>query len=555
MLVSITVGGVQQFIAESRTTADLRNGSAMYSALAGQIAGGLAALKGDVVFPAIRPSTEGMPNRIVAVIQGNDVAATVDAVVTEARLWWQHQAVRLLDAPAAVLPPPISWVAAPEVEYSDAWATLGRLAVARKRTRTFVGYNEPTGALCSLSGRFPAGTERDHLRRRERLSDVCWMKRLWERGGFPSTRAILAGAYQYALTGRLDGDRELASHALDLADSVDLVGTVHSRTSGVRPRLDSVAQTASGLGARIARLDGSWFDPLQWTEQAVFDEHGAVPDASTLGLGRDSAAMLSRRAVELGLVGLPTHLAIVAHDVDEMGRRLSEGPADALRQFHGQVSSALVASAETQRRAVEDAACGRLVYSGGDDALAFVPAAEALTVAENLRSCVLDSLAVLMPRVTVSSAIVFFPADYPLQRAVRRAQTAVQDSKHAGRDRLTIVHLNGGGERAAGVARWVTGDRLATRQLADLASARVNGRAVAADLLADRNDLAASSLVLDGEVERRVGRRSEVGKGRAGPLAAELVGLCDDGPSGGSRAHRVIEWCQVIGELEELSCL
>jgi hypothetical protein len=99
------------------------------------------------------------------------------------------------------------------------------------------------------------------------------------------------------------------------------------------------------------------------------------------------------------------------------------------------------------------------VYSGGDDLLALLPAATALQAARDLHegtAAILRAWPARRPP-TVSSAVVFFHATYPLQRAVGRAWRALEQAKGRAGGRkhgLAVVVLRRGGERASTVQPW-----------------------------------------------------------------------------------------------------
>jgi len=105
-----------------------------------------------------------------------------------------------------------------------------------------------------------------------------------------------------------------------------------------------------------------------------------------------------------------------------------------------------------------------VVYSGGDDLLALLPAATALQAARDLHEGTATVLRAWPPPrkpPTVSTAVVFFHAMYPLQRAIGRARLALEQAKsRAGGRRkhgLAVVVLRRGGERASTLQPWTLG--------------------------------------------------------------------------------------------------
>lgn len=105
------------------------------------------------------------------------------------------------------------------------------------------------------------------------------------------------------------------------------------------------------------------------------------------------------------------------------------------------------------------------VYVGGDDFLAFCPAATALDLAAAVRKLADDRLAAGPlsaggVRVTASSAVVFAHMGSRLQEAIEAARGALEAAKSAAgpgganRDALAVVVLRRGGERARSIQPW-----------------------------------------------------------------------------------------------------
>ena len=108
--------------------------------------------------------------------------------------------------------------------------------------------------------------------------------------------------------------------------------------------------------------------------------------------GYEAAQNLEDLMVDQGVPAPSPHLAVLVQDLDSMGKHLSgeapgqDGqPLDLSRghTVHTDVSARLAHTAARQRKAVEKVG-GVVVYAGGDDLLALVPAASAL---EATRAC------------------------------------------------------------------------------------------------------------------------------------------------------------------------
>jgi hypothetical protein len=130
-------------------------------------------------------------------------------------------------------------------------------------------------------------------------------------------------------------------------------------------------------------------------------------------------------------------------------------------------SEQLVELGRAQRTAVTGAGFpGVAVYTGGDDLLAFCPAAGAITLAQRLRKLVDEHLGagpltgVDGGPVTASTAVLFAHMSSPLQTVLISAREALNEAKDThsqhqkNRDALAVVALRRGGERARSIQPW-----------------------------------------------------------------------------------------------------
>ncbi|QQP92191.1 type III-B CRISPR-associated protein Cas10/Cmr2 [Skermanella sp. TT6] len=199
---------------------------------------------------------------------------------------------------------------------------------------------------------------------------------------------------------------------------------------------------------------------------------------------------------------VPTYYAVVLMDGDNMGDWLSGRKAPALGeilpaflcdglddearkaleirspvgpQWQAALSEALAGfSGHIAPHVVKDEA-GTLVYAGGDDVLAFLPARRALACAKRLRDAFGGALTdgnaarhegwfrlpddrcdrlTLGPRASLSAGIVLAHHKEDLRAVLAAARQAEKAAKSAGRNRLALTVLRRSGERAQAVARW-----------------------------------------------------------------------------------------------------
>ncbi|MEC9346271.1 MAG: type III-B CRISPR-associated protein Cas10/Cmr2 [Pseudomonadota bacterium] len=190
----------------------------------------------------------------------------------------------------------------------------------------------------------------------------------------------------------------------------------------------------------------------------------------------------------------PAYYAVILCDGDNMGEWLSGERAPRLSDllsdgtgmlkearlpagpsWHAVIARALSAfSTRLAPRIVSDA-LGTLVYSGGDDVLAFVPAETALQCARTLRAAFGGSLGrgnlasdegwysfstdgpehlTLGPTASLSAGIVFAHHKDNLAEVLAAARRAEKLAKHSGRDRFAVLAMRRSGEHSCAAARW-----------------------------------------------------------------------------------------------------
>lgn len=220
------------------------------------------------------------------------------------------------------------------------------------------------------------------------------------------------------------------------------------------------------------------------------------------------------------LAGKDGYFAILAMDGDEMGKWISgektPGFLEQLREntrayferlgvtpelrrqvtpgYHLQFSEALANFASKLAGGIVEKHGGCLIYAGGDDVLAALPAKNALDCAETLRNAFCgesgwqDGILVPGCRAGVSCGIAIAHAYDPLQRVVAEARRAESRAKHGyGRSAFAVSLLKRGGEIIHWGANWEDGALPLLRRFREMrAQEIVSGRFpyVLAELLA-----------------------------------------------------------------------
>jgi len=188
------------------------------------------------------------------------------------------------------------------------------------------------------------------------------------------------------------------------------------------------------------KWSGHW---LRWASITEADEDDEVkPD--------DQTFEKIRRAKSREIAGPPpTYYAVIQLDGDNMGEVVQDLDEKQL----GEVSAKLARFAGESVPDAVRAALGTLVYAGGDDVLAFVPASRALSCANQLNQA-FQSLKFPKLPATCSAAVVLAHYKAPLRLVLEAAREAEQLAKQSGKDCLAISVMKRSGEHSTAVIGW-----------------------------------------------------------------------------------------------------
>jgi len=495
-LLAFSLGPVQSFIAAARSVRDLWTGSYLLSWLTYRAMRpiltdpkhGPAAF----VFPSVerhplwcsdednplqQPGTAveqlspSLPNRFLAEIDGADAPRLAEACELACRDAWQEiesTVFNALQSQVATLPHAGDWnreawdqqvnscfeirtVVLPagdeECPHSDIqrllppsmvgdrwtlrWQVLQRLLAAERSVRHVPNYvalpdvqnNVP--AKCTVLGTYeqmgPAELEKSRefweafaknvevaasrTRKRERLCAVSLVKRF--------------GYFAY-IKRRLD--LPVWKSVLEYPDTATVAAAEWLKSAN--PKINILHRDWSGQWLHWRRPDQDADEPA--CPEALF---GAIQQAKWNGGAP------------------PAYYAVVALDGDNMGDRLRK--ADRPRQR--ELSDLLTGFAIEQARRIVEQFKGTLIYAGGDDVLALMPAIHGLECANKLqmefRKCFADAA-----RMSAGIAIVHYKED--LRFALDVAHRAEKRSKELGRNCVSIAVCRRSGEHASSTMPW-----------------------------------------------------------------------------------------------------
>ncbi len=242
----------------------------------------------------------------------------------------------------------------------------------------------------------------------------------------------------------------------------------------------------------MARWSGQW---LHWKtpNQGRHEDDEPCPDDvwNEINAARE-------RAATQNLGGAPAYYAILAADGDRMGDLLRKARKP---EEHAKISETLgIFAVQDVRPVIEDQGRGRVIYAGGDDVLAVLPARCAISCAKALRDAFHARIGGTL---SVGLAVVHHKAD--LREALDAARAAERKAKAAGRDRLALTIQRRSGAHATSLLSWQDADwvpRL-TQAFVDEAS---DGWAYRLRQLADPLDDMGDPDATTAEIRRQIGR-------------------------------------------------
>ncbi|MEK5162140.1 type III-B CRISPR-associated protein Cas10/Cmr2 [Paenibacillus sp. FSL R5-0527] len=391
-LMLFSIGPVQDFIAQARRTGDLWFGSFLLSRLSRAAAEAFRGKNGIIVYPHIdweaSPDRTKVTNKLLGYVESDSPGQlALDIRIEVARAWkkisdealerlrpyvnenlWDRQIKDFIEFYAV-------WVPLPDLnDYGTALRRAEQLLTARKTLRDFK-QNEPAKMSGEKKSSLDGGREsvllmdkqndlaRFGIKSHETLDAISAVKRLslYTRAGsrFLSVCDVAFNNFQR----RLRKDENLRHQ----------VEGYFSRLREIDPVFGKLNPNGEGQLFRLfyeSRIED------------FVDEHANPPiqDEKKRKLVSQAAAELEALYRKIGIRPTP-YYAFLLCDGDRMGEALNE-----LSTFeqHGLFTERLSRFADSAENIIN--ACeGRLVYSGGDDVMAYLPIDKCLEAAASLQ--------------------------------------------------------------------------------------------------------------------------------------------------------------------------
>lgn len=467
-LLALSIGPVQGFIAAARRTRDLWCGSLILSEISKVAAKAVADVSGLLIFPALAknaPELQPYPasifnvaNIILAELPEGIIPSEVaNKAEKAAQSHWLRMAETAKDEAKDFIEVH-RWTQQVEdvIEFYASWCPLDpdaygasrqrvmRLMAARKACRDFAAergyYRVPKSSLDGA--RDTLWKDPDEVlslnRKMERRLRLCRGEHLDAVG---LAKRLAYGVRPYPSVSRIAADPWLRG--------LHLAAKRHSRTWEVLESVSNLCEQLTKYG--LGRVDKKIFPEFPYEGTAVYanrhhelkEEMGNDQQVASLvdDLTRQITALVKMRRLE----DPDPYLAVLAADGDRMGKIISGiNNVDRHRDFSRRL--ALFAG---QARDIVEEDRGCLVYSGGDDVLAFVPVDKCLACAQRLHEAFSKLLEPFKtrqgdsPTLSVGIAIGHFMES--LENLLEYGRRAERAAKHPDRNGLAIhVRTRGG---------------------------------------------------------------------------------------------------------------
>jgi CRISPR-associated protein Cmr2 len=557
-LVSIAIGPVQDFISTARRSRDLWFGSWLLSELSKAAAHAIVGLykKESLIFPSIDDPIELVPdsdfnvvNKLLAEVETNDLPSVMSAVkhAVDRRLEELRKSAFPVNESTLVERRAIAqvkdlveffWAAVPLRDYKKSREQVEALLIARKNTRDFISTREWTGPFpkSSLDGQresvidenaYPTREdgplqraaktrhlfERYHARPGERLCGVGLLKRLGNRSGddsFFSTSHVAALPLMHSLTDAGKVQEYIAKLKEIGVNPNDLHGVPLPSQRAEVPRPSRRARPQAFVIPPGEKHSGRVRDGHILFEERLRDyfETESGEGKGKLERAKQALRAFLKNALP-GSMGEPVpYYALLHADGDGMGKAIE---ARSTKKEHQALSAGLSGFAKGVVKIVEVDHQGSLVYSGGDDVLAFLPLHTALDCASTLAKDFSQKLTEFKDEngrsPTLSVGIAITHHIEPLSDALELARDAEKEAKRLpGKNALCIKVSKRSGETTTVAGHWGNVDgRLRFFTLLHIADKLPDGVAYELRCLAEQLKYASNAVI--GEVRRILKRK------------------------------------------------
>ena len=482
-LINIAVGPVQEFIASARKLRDLWYGSYLLSELSKSVAKALHGKGCTLIFPAISDGSELEPgsslnvaNKILALSPQGSAPAELIKLSRDA--FREHWSAICADAArragTSVIDTDMFSLQVEDFgEFYAAWKHYSpgkyisdldrceKLLAGRKNLREFTapawqGNGKPKSSLDGIRESVIIGaldrSRAFQVKEGEHLDALGIVKRFgpWnhtERPLFDNLAEVAALSFLHGLARQAMHSPEIAETLLAIPAAEELYPDKNNRPPATLGAPD-VWPKEKGLSTELLH-------------PAVLDDEREKNNGSPQSQAWQQ--MTEKLSALWHETACPTPYAcLLVGDGDDMGKTLNTLSTP---EAHQQFSRKLDAFADRVHEIVSGQA-GKVIYSGGDDVLAYVPLHTVLACADAINTLFAETMTAAcaghdgidIPTFSMGIAIVHMKM--PLHEALDLARLAERTAKTAGKDRLAVIQSKRGGSDLCIHGKWQTHGRL-----------------------------------------------------------------------------------------------
>ncbi|PIE72260.1 MAG: type III-B CRISPR-associated protein Cas10/Cmr2 [Deltaproteobacteria bacterium] len=482
-LITIAVGPVQEFIASARKLRDLWYGSYLLSELSKAVARTLENEGCTLIFPTPKKKTDlekdsamNVANKILALtLEGSDPQAIIENCEDAFKKQWKKFCDDAWKRAGTAVDKVLfdkqvedfgeffaAWTPYTPENYRTSLARCEQLLAGRKNLREFDepawnGSGKPKSSLDGIRESVITGklsTNRAfQIKQGEQLDALGIVKRFgpWnhpDRPHFDNLAEVAALPYIHGLKIAVTKDQNGIKQKLQEFPSIDdLYPAKESRPPATSADWDQWPDDLpidllhpSVLEAELKRVD-------QEPEKEAFDQE---PEKEAWKEIAHVLKKLWKQTIEP-----QPYLCLLVGDGDDMGKTLNDLAG---KSEHQQFSSNLDDFAREVHNTVA-IHCGKVVYSGGDDVMAYVPLHTALACCQEINTLFRKTMQkacagtqVAHPTFSLGMAIVHF--HMPMDRALVLARQAERLAKESGKNRLAIIQSKRSGSDLAITGGW-----------------------------------------------------------------------------------------------------
>jgi len=360
------------------------------------------------------------------------------------------------------------------ITYSLLVELAERFLAARKTVRDFKVIKPQTGKKCPVCGEFEVvGKDVLTTNNEEELCGVCLLKRKLPQ--IMKEKLNLKEKIRYLSTSDLPTVKYKEGLSPDIKE--DLKTKLKNINIEIEKSFISIPKLKDD---KLYTIDGQFLMGSTYRKEYLEKEFNLKVNEENLNE--------IKNFLQDNKIKPPVYYAIIAMDGDEMGKWLSgdkmlkveellhpksvealknfwdenkkadlekilSSPHPMSPSFHTAFSRSLSDFAlDEVKKIVEEDFYGKLIYTGGDDVLAFLPVDDALKASFELQNTFKKKLS---PQSSMSAGIVFVHHKYPLQLALNEVRDAEKLAKGKyGRDSCCIKLIKGSGERRVVGFKW-----------------------------------------------------------------------------------------------------